>query len=494
MATVQEWMQGVVREDEIERYLNNGCDFINDALFERLLAETKFDPARVRESIAKAEGLARLELAEAAALIAIPPEHELWQDVFAAAGRIKESVYGNRVVTFAPLYISNHCVNACLYCGYRQENDAITRKRLTDEEIIAETEALARAGHKRLVLVFGEHPDSDYVFIARAMKLVYGVQVGNGNIRRTNINAAPLPIDALRMLRDVGIGTYQVFQETYNRESYTDAHASARIDASINARPKAHYRWRLYAMHRAMEAGVDDVGLGVLFGLSDWKFELLGLLAHTIDLEKRFGGVGPHTISFPRIEPAINTPYTKAAPHRVDDETFARAVAVIRLMVPYTGMIVTAREDLAMRDRLLDTGITQLDLGSNIGVGKYSQDKEDHAHQQFVLSDTRSLEDGIRWLASRGRITSFCTADYRLGRTGREFMCIAKKGNIQHMCRPNAVLTFKEYLLDYASPETRTLGEAIITRELAGIAPGQVKTRTLEYLARIEAGERDLYL
>jgi 2-iminoacetate synthase len=346
-------------------------------------------------------------------------------------------------------------------------------------------ETLVRVGHKRLVLVFGEHPDSDYEYIAHAMRLVYGVHAGNGNIRRANINASPLSIDALRVLRDVGIGTYQVFQETYNRAAYASVHPSG---------PKAHYRWRLYAMHRAMEAGVDDVGIGVLFGLSDWRFELLGLLAHTIDLEKRFDGVGPHTISFPRIEPAINTPFAEAAPCRVDDETFARAVAIIRLMVPYTGMIVTAREGLAMRDRLLDLGITQLDLGSNIGVGKYSQAKEDHARQQFMLSDTRSLDDGIRWLASRGRITSFCTADYRLGRTGREFMCVAKKGHIQHMCRPNAVLTFKEYLLDYASSETRALGEALITRELNNIEPGRVKDHALGLLARIEAGERDLYL
>jgi len=485
-------MQTVVREDEIERYMEDGRDFIDDALFERLLREARFDAARTREIIAKAETLTRLELDEAAALFAIPREHELWQEVFAAAGRIKESVYGNRVVTFAPLYISNHCVNACRYCGYRLENTAITRMRLSDEEILAEVEALVRVGHKRLVLVFGEHPNSDYEYIAHTMRLVYGVHAGNGNIRRTNINAAPLSIEALRVLHDVGIGTYQVFQETYNRRVYAEAHPSGL---------KAHYRWRLYAMHRAMEAGVDDVGMGVLFGLGDWRFELLGLLAHTIDLEKRFDGVGPHTISFPRIEPAVNTPYAESAasvrnagPGRVDDETFARAVAVIRLMVPYTGMIVTARESLAIRDRLLDTGITQLDLGSNIGVGKYSQASEDHSRQQFVLSDTRSLDDGIRWLASRGRITSFCTADYRLGRTGREFMCVAKKGCIQHMCRPNAVLTFKEYLLDYASPETRALGDAIITRELAGIAPGAVKDHALSLLARIEAGERDLYL
>ncbi|MDR2733927.1 MAG: [FeFe] hydrogenase H-cluster radical SAM maturase HydG [Spirochaetota bacterium] len=485
MPTTQEWIQAQVREDQIERYLENGRDYIDDALFTRLLAETAFDPGRAREVIAKSLGLERLELAEAAALIAIPREHELWQEVCAAAGRIKESVYGNRIVTFAPLYVNNHCVNACEYCGYRRTNSAITRKRLTDEELTAEIEALVQAGHKRLVMVFGEHPQADYDYIAHTMKIAYSVSVGRGNIRRTNINAAPLSIEALRVLHDVGIGTYQVFQETYNRAAYAAVHPSGL---------KAHYRWRLYSMHRAMEADVDDVGIGALFGIADWRFDLLGLLAHTIDLEKRFGGVGPHTISFPRIEPAVNTPWVETSPWRVHDDDFAHAVAVIRLMVPYTGMIVTAREGLAMRDRLLDTGVTQLDLGSNIGVGKYSQAAEDHAHQQFVLNDTRSLDDGIRWLASRGRITSFCTADYRLGRTGREFMCVAKKGEIQHMCRPNAVLTFKEYLLDYASPETRALGETLITRELAGIAPPALKERTLGLLARIEAGERDLFI
>jgi len=485
MTGVREWMDQVVREDEIERYLVNGRDFVDDDLFTRLIGETRFDEGRVREIIAKARSLARLDLDEAAQLVAIPKEHGIWDEIFKAAGEIKNSVYGNRIVTFAPLYVSNLCVNNCQYCGYRTENGAITRKRLTDEEIRAEVKALVEAGHKRLIMVYGEHPQSDYEYIAQTIKVAYSVKSGNGEIRRVNVNAAPLSVDSLRVLRDVGIGTYQVFQETYDRKTYANIHPSGL---------KANYRWRLYALHRSLEAGADDVGMGALFGVSDWRFEILGLLAHTIDLENRFGGVGPHTISFPRIEPAVNTPWIDNSAWKIDDETFIRIVAIIRLMVPYTGMILTCREPAAVRERLLDQGVTQLDFGSNIGVGAYSQAREDHARQQFVLSDTRTLDEGIRWLASRGRITSFCTADYRLGRTGRQFMCIAKKGHIQHMCRPNAVLTFMEYLLDYASPETRSVGAALVERELDGITPPELQRHTRELLARIWNGERDLYI
>ncbi len=485
MSTVQEWMEQVVHEDEIERYLVNGRDFVDDDLFTRLISTTQPDEGRIREIIAKSRSLERLELDEAAQLIALPRQHPLWEEIFSAAGEIKNSVYGNRIVTFAPLYASNHCVNNCQYCGYRSENRAITRKQLSDAEITAEVKALVEAGHKRLIMVYGEHPRSDYDYIAHTLQLAYGVKSGNGEIRRINVNAAPLSVESLKVLRNVGIGTYQVFQETYNRTTYAEMHPSGL---------KANFRWRLYALHRSLEAGADDVGMGALFGLSDWRFELLGLLAHTIDLETRFGGVGPHTISFPRIEPAVNTPYIEQAPWRIDDDTFIRIVAIIRLMVPYTGMILTCREPAAVRERALDLGVTQLDFGSNIGVGAYSQAREDHSRQQFVLSDTRTLDEGIRWLASRGRITSFCTADYRLGRTGRQFMCIAKKGQIQHMCRPNAVLTFMEYLLDYASPETRSVGAALVERELAGITPPELQQHTRELLLRIQNGERDLFV
>lgn len=485
MKSVQEWMEQVVHEDEIERYLSKGQDFINDELFTRLLSTSQVDEARIRDIIAKSSALERLELDEAAQLIALPQHHPLWEEIFHAAGRIKNSVYGNRIVTFAPLYVSNYCINNCQYCGYRKENSAITRKQLSDQEIKDEVKALIDAGHKRLIMVYGEHPRSDYDYIAHTLRLAYGVKSGKGEIRRINVNAAPLAIESLRVLREVGIGTYQVFQETYDRRVYAQLHPSGL---------KANFRWRLYALHRSLEAGADDVGMGALFGLSDWRFELLGLLAHTIDLETRFGGVGPHTISFPRIEPAVNTPYVEKAPARIDDETFIRIVAIIRLMVPYTGMILTCRESTGVRERLLDLGVTQLDFGSNIGVGAYSQAREDHARQQFVLSDTRSLDEGIRWLASRGRITSFCTADYRLGRTGRQFMCIAKKGQIQHMCRPNAVLTFMEYLLDYATPETKAVGAALIERELADITPLELQEHTKELLQRIKNGERDLFV
>jgi 2-iminoacetate synthase len=478
-------MEQVVREDEINRYLIDGKDFIDDDLFTRLINETEVDEARIHEIIKKSRNLERLDLDEVAQLIALPTGHALWDEIFQAAHDIKDSVYGNRIVTFAPLYVSNHCVNNCQYCGYRTENSAITRKRLSDDEIRAEVKALVEAGHKRLIMVYGEHPLSDYEYIAQTLKVAYAVKSGNGEIRRINVNAAPLSIKSLQVLRDVGIGTYQVFQESYDRKRYAEIHPTGL---------KANYRWRLYALHRSLEAGADDVGMGALFGVADWRFELLGLLAHTIDLEKRFGGVGPHTISFPRIEHAVNTPYIEQSPWRIDDQTFTKIVAIIRLMVPYTGMILTCREPAAIRERLLELGVTQLDFGSNIGVGAYSQAQEDHARQQFVLSDTRTLDEGIRWLATRGRITSFCTADYRLGRTGRQFMCIAKKGNIQHMCRPNAVLTFTEYLLDYASPETKAAGAALVERELEAIHPAELQKHARELLARIHAGERDLYI
>ena len=267
---------------------------------------------------------------------------------------------------------------------------------------------------------------SDYDYIAQTLKVAYSVKSGNGEIRRVNVNAAPLSVDSLRVLRDVGIGTYQVFQETYHRQNYETIHPSGL---------KANYRWRLYALHRSLEAGADDVGMGALFGVSDWRYEILGLLAHTIDLENRFGGVGPHTISFPRIEPAVNTPWIDNSAWKIDDETFIRIVAIIRLMVPYTGMILTCREPAAVRERLLDQGVTQLDFGSNIGVGAYSQAREDHARQQFVLSDTRTLDEGIRW--PHGRM-SFCTADHRLGRTGRQFMY--RQEGISSICYYGAYL------------------------------------------------------
>jgi len=481
-----EWIGSVIKQNEIDKYLVNGQDFIDDRRIEEQLKQARPDPARIKDIIAKALDLQRLDPEETAALIALSPrEKDLWQQIYAAAGTIKNKVYGSRIVTFAPLYVSNLCVNDCLYCGYRSSNTKIRRKRLSDNELRAEIQALVSAGHKRLIMVYGEHPLSDVDYIAHTIQLAYETKVGNGEIRRANINAAPLSIDQLRLLKDIGIGTYQVFQETCHHATYRKLHPRG---------IKADYRWRLYALHRSLEAGADDVAIGALFGLHDWRFEIMGLLYHAMDLEHHFGGVGPHTISFPRLVPAVGTPFCTHSQHLVDDDTMERVIAILRLSVPYTGMILTCRESAAVRDRFLELGVTQLDFGSNIGVGDYSTHDTELDKQQFILQDTRSLDEGIRWLAQRGHLTSFCTAGYRCGRTGHYFMDIAKQGKVHTMCMPNAILTFQEYLLDYASPATRQAGEALIADTLAGMPATPLKDRLQQYVKRLRHGERDLYV
>jgi 2-iminoacetate synthase len=324
----------------------------------------------------------------------------------------------------------------------------------------------------------GEHPDSDVHYIADALRVIYATKVGNGEIRRVNVNIAPMSIEDMKILRDVGIGTFQVFQETYHHPTYKKMHIKGL---------KANYAWRLYNSHRAMEAGVDDVGIGALFGLYDWKFEVMGLLLHTIDLEKKFGGVGPHTISFPRLQPAVNTPFVEKDPYLVSDDDFKKLVTVIRLSVPYTGMILTARERAEIRNEVMQVGCTQLDAGSNVGIGSYSEDSLEYQKQQFILGDNRSLDEAIRDMARMGYITSFCTADYRCGRTGACFMGIAQKGKIHNLCMPNAILTFKEYLLDYASEETRAAASYLIDQEMAALPGEQIRQTVAELLKRIEA-------
>lgn len=482
---VKEWMDQVIKPEQVEKYLDKGNDFINeDYIFTTLMANQKPDKQRLREIIAKSLALERLEPEETAALLNCTDE-EMWEEMYAAGGLIKEKVYGRRIVTFAPLYVSNLCVNSCVYCGFRHDNKKAIRKQLTLEELREEIKSLVQKGHKRLIMVYGEHPDSDVNYIAETLKVAYDTKVNHGEIRRSNVNAAPMSVEDLQVLKEVGIGTFQVFQETYHHETYHRLHPRG---------IKADYRWRLYSLHRSMEAGVDDVGIGALFGLYDWKFEVMGLLLHTIDLEKKFGGVGPHTISFPRMEPAVNTPFTQKSSHLVDDNTFKKLVTVIRLSVPYTGMILTAREPAYIRRKVLPVGITQIDAGSNIGIGTYSSDTLDYERQQFILGDNRSLDEAICDLAKMGRIASFCTAGYRCGRTGNYFMDIAKKGKVHSLCMPNAILTFKEYLLDYASEETRQIGNQLIEQEIAALPGELIRQTVLDLLARIEAGERDLYL
>lgn len=483
--SVKKWMDNVIKPEEVEKFRKNGKDFINEtSIQEKLMANKQPEKQRIREIIAKALELNRLNPDETAALLNCTDE-ELWQEMYAAGLKIKQKVYGRRIVTFAPLYISNYCVNNCVYCGYRIGNQETTRKRMSMEELAAEIKALISKGHKRLIMVYGEHPRSDVHYIAETLQVAYSTKEGNGEIRRANVNAAPLAIDDYKILRDVGIGTFQVFQETYHRPTYQRLHPSGL---------KADYAWRLYSLHRAMEAGVDDVGIGALFGLYDWKFDVMGLLMHTIDLEERFGGVGPHTISFPRLQPAVNTPFVEEDPYLVKDDIFKKLVTVIRLSVPYTGMILTARENAGIRNDVINVGCTQIDAGSNIGIGGYSEETLDYNRQQFILGDNRSLDEAIRDMAKLGYITSFCTAGYRCGRTGNYFMEIAQKGKVHNLCMPNAILTFKEYLLDYASDETRNEAEFLIEQELAALPSEQVRKSVSEMLNRIENGARDLFL
>ncbi len=484
--SVKEWVQNVIKPEEIEKYLDNGKDFIDENYInETLLKKQRPEKSEIREIMAKSLELQRLEPEETAALLNCNDE-ELWEEMYAAGLEIKIKVYGRRIVTFAPLYVSNRCVNNCVYCGFRSENKNIHRHSLNTEELQEEIKALVSKGHKRLIMVYGEHPKSDVNYIADTLQTAYSTKVDNGEIRRVNVNAAPLCVEDLKVLKEVGIGTFQVFQETYHHQTYKNLHSRGPL--------KRDYLWRLYSLHRCIEAGVDDVGLGALFGLYNWKFEIMGLLLHTIDLENKFGGIGPHTISFPRLQPAVNTPWINNSPYLVDDDTFKKLVTVIRLSVPYTGMIITAREKAEVRDDVLQVGCTQLDADANIGVGSYSKHALDYNKQQFILGDNRSLDEAIRALAHMGFITSFCTADYRCGRTGACFMDITKKGKIHNLCMPNAILTFKEYLLDYASDETKKVGQPLIEMELESLPNEGIKQTVREMLTRIEAGERDLFL
>ncbi|HAA83671.1 MAG TPA: [FeFe] hydrogenase H-cluster radical SAM maturase HydG [Thermodesulfobacterium commune] len=485
----------IIKENEIERYLEKGRDFINDEeIWEKLNKHVEPDPVRVREILAKSLAIETLEPDELAILINVK-DPELWEEMFATAREIKKKVYDNRIVTFAPLYCGNLCINNCLYCGFRRENRLIKRRVLTIEEVKREAEVLAgEIGHKRLIVVYGEHPATGAEYIRDTIEAIYSVKVktrrGYGQIRRVNVNAAPMSIDELKMLKEVGIGTYQVFQETYHHETYAQLHPKGTV--------KHHYQWRLYCHHRALEAGVDDVALGVLFGLYDWRFELMGLLYHARDLERKFG-IGPHTISFPRLEPAANTPFVQETKYKVSDEDFKKVICLIRLAVPYTGMILTAREPAHIRKEILGLGIvTQTDASTKIGIGAYSDryTEQELERQQFLIGDPRSLEEVIRELAEMGYITSFCTAGYRCGRTGERIMDLLVKGRERIFCKLNAVLTFKEWLDDFASEETKEVAQKVIEKEmeeLKGMVPEGVYQKLLEYYQRIENGERDLY-
>jgi 2-iminoacetate synthase len=441
------------------------------------------DPVRVRDILQKSLAKNRLDPEEMAVLLHAE-DPALLEEIFAGARELKQRIYGNRIVLFAPLYIGNDCINDCQYCGFRRTNPEVARRTLSLRDLDREVEALVKRGHKRLILVYGEHPRYDADFIHDTVREVYAQKHGKGEIRRVNINAAPLDVAGFQRVKSAGIGTYQIFQETYHSATYRAMHPSG---------PKSNYLWRLHGLDRAQEAGIDDVGIGALIGLYDWRFEALGLLHHTIHLEECFR-VGPHTISFPRIEPAIGTELCNHPPHRVSDAEFKRLVAILRLAVPYTGLILTCRESVALRNEILQFGVSQIDAGSNIGVGAYSQeDGESYRRSQFVLNDGRSLDQVIRELCEADFIPSFCTGCYRLGRTGEHFMEFAIPGFVKRFCTPNAVLTFLEYLEDYASPETRVAGLRMIERELERVPEGEPKTRLLERIGKVRDGARDLF-
>ncbi|MGB9934925.1 [FeFe] hydrogenase H-cluster radical SAM maturase HydG [Thermodesulfovibrio yellowstonii] len=489
------WINSMIKEEEIEKYMEDGRDFINDEeIWEKLKQNQNPEPSRIRDILQKSLSIETLLPDETAALLNLK-DPELWQEVFDVAAKVKKKVYDNRIVTFAPLYCGNLCVNNCVYCGFRRDNHVIKRKVLTLEEVKREAEVLAgEIGHKRLIVVYGEHPKTGAHYIRDTIETIYSVKVktknGYGQIRRVNVNAAPMSIDELKMLKEVGIGTYQVFQETYHHDTYAKLHPKGTI--------KHHYQWRLYCHHRALEAGVDDVALGVLFGLYDWRFEVMGIVYHARELEKRFG-IGPHTISFPRLEPAANTPFVQETRYKVSDEDFKKLIAVIRLSVPYTGMILTAREPAHIRREIIASGlITQTDASTRIGIGAYSDryTEQELERQQFEIGDSRSLDEVIRELAEMGFITSFCTAGYRCGRTGDRIMSLLKSGKEAVFCKLNAVLTFREWLDDFASEQTKEAGEKVIQKELDELkakVPHKVYNKLIEYYGRIKNGERDIY-
>ncbi|MCK9582821.1 MAG: [FeFe] hydrogenase H-cluster radical SAM maturase HydG [Endomicrobiales bacterium] len=488
------WIESQIIPNEIEKYLNNGKDFINESEILAYLSNASPEKGTVRAIIAKALAIETLLPQETAMLLNVQ-DPDLLLEMQDAALKIKLKVYDNRIVTFAPLYLNDYCVNNCSYCGLRKDNISLQRKALSATEIISEVETLAgKIGHKRLVLVYGEHPTADVDYITESMRLVYGVKVkagkGYGQIRRVNINAAPMSVEKLKKLVNADIGTYQVFQETYHKESYAKLHPAKTL--------KANYLWRLYTMHRAFEAGVDDVGIGALFGLYNWKFEVMGLLYHTIELEKKFG-VGPHTISFPRLEPALNTNFEGRGNYKVSDEEFKKLITVLRLSIPYAGMILTARESEKLRRETLMLGCTQMDASSRIGVGSYSkEDFNQHQEgegQQFVLGDTRTLDELIYELSCKGMITSFCTAGYRCKRTGKCIMDLLKNGDEGKFCKLNAILTFREWLDDFASPKTKIAGEKVIEKELMETKEKNPIAYPMlaQYYERIKNGERDLY-
>jgi len=423
-----------------------------------------------------------LSLEEVAVLTYINDPMQLFE-LFETANHVKENIYGKRLVIFAPLYISNLCANECSYCAFRAANKELERRSLTQAEIKREAEILVKQGHKRILLVAGEsYPRNDFNYVIDSIASVYDARVGNGEIRRVNVNVAPLEIEQFKLLKEAKIGTYQLFQETYHHETYHQVHTGGK---------KKDYNYRVTALHRAMEAGISDVGIGVLFGLADYRFELLALMQHIRELETAFG-VGPHTVSVPRLEPATGSDIASHPPFAVPDLDFRKIVAILRLAVPYTGIIMSTREAAQMRRETFALGVSQISAGSRTNPGGYTYSLHEDDGSQFCLGDHRSLDEVIRDVAEMGYIPSFCTGCYRLGRTGQDFMDRAKPGDIKNHCGPNAVSTFMEYLMDYASYETRLIGEDLI-EDILNSMEGVARERAVVLLEKVKKGKHDIY-
>lgn len=459
-------------------------EFINDDEIRETLAyadENRDNLELVDEIIKKARLRKGLTHREASVLLACDNKEKI-EEMYRLAEQIKKDFYGNRIVMFAPLYLSNYCINGCVYCPYHIKNKHIARKKLTQEDIVREVTALQDMGHKRLAIEAGEDPQNNPIeYILECINTIYSIKHKNGAIRRVNVNIAATTVEEYRMLKDAGIGTYILFQETYNKESYEKLHPYG---------PKSDYAYHTEAMDRAMEGGIDDVGLGVLFGLEMYRYEFAGLLMHAEHLEA-VHGVGPHTISVPRIKRADDID-PSAFDNGIDDDTFAKICALIRISVPYTGMIISTRESQSVREKVIRLGVSQISGASRTSVGGYCEpEQENESSEQFDVSDRRTLDEVVRWLMEMGYIPSFCTACYREGRTGDRFMSLCKSGQIQNCCHPNALMTLKEYLVDYASEDTRKIGEVLIQAELNNIPKEKVREICSSNLRRIEEGIRD---
>lgn len=462
----------------------NATEFIDDKEVRDAIAyadDHKNDVELIDKILEKARKRKGLNYREASVLLACENE-EKNKEILDLAKQIKKDFYGNRIVLFAPLYLSNYCINGCLYCPYHAKNKHISRKKLTQDEIKKEIIALQDMGHKRLALEAGEDPVHNPIeYILESIKTIYDTTHDRGVIRRVNVNIAAETVENFKKLHDAGIGTYVLFQETYNKKRYEELHPSG---------PKSNYRWHTEAMDRAMEAGIDDVGIGALFGLDLYRYEFIGLLMHADHLEQVYG-VGPHTISVPRVKKAEDID-PDAFDNGIDDDVFIKIIACLRIAVPYTGMIISTRENKEVRRKALGAGISQISGGSKTSVGGYEKEEDKHDNSaQFDVSDQRTLDEVVLWLMEIGYIPSFCTACYRAGRTGDRFMSLCKSGQIQNCCHPNALLTLEEYLLDYAGPETRKVGQKLIREEVNNIPKQKVRDLVLQYLDRMQDGERD---